>query len=70
MDRGDHGEPEHHPQHGHEDVEREARAEQHEPLETLHDATSRRQAQGLGLGALVGDEHRHRHHRDHQHREA
>ena len=33
VDGGDRGEHEHHPQHGHEDVEREPDAEQHHPLE-------------------------------------
>jgi hypothetical protein len=58
LDRGEPAEHDHHPQHRRQHVEREADAEQDEPLGALHQPAARAVPEALGLGALVGDEHR------------
>ena len=69
VDGGDGREHEHHPQHGHEDVEGEPDAEQHHPLEALHQPTPGVETERLRLGALVRDEHRQRDDGQHEDRE-
>ena len=60
LHRGERGEHEHDPQHRDEDVEREADAEEHDPLGALHEPAARVEAERLGPRPLVGDEHRER----------
>ena len=69
LHRGECREHEHDPEDGHEDVEREADAEEHQTLGALHEPAARGEAQRLGAGSLVGDEHRQREHREHEHRD-
>ena len=53
------GEDEHHPQHADEDrVEQQADAEEDDALGPLHEAAAGVEAERLGLGPLVGDQHR------------
>ena len=51
-------------------VEQEADAEGDDPLGALHEAATRVEAERLGLGPLVGDEHRRAEHGHRQHRDA
>ena len=68
--RGDRHEHDHDPEHRHQHVEREADAEQHHALGALHEPAARVVAETLGLGALVGDQHRQRDRREREHRAA
>ena len=52
---------------GHEDVEREADAEEHEPLGPLHEPAAGVEPERLGPGPLVGDQHRQREDRHGEH---
>ena len=68
--RGDRHEHDHDPEHRHQHVEREPDAEQHHALGALHEPAARVVAESLGLGALVGDQHRERDRREREHRAA
>ncbi len=69
LHRGDGGEDEHDPEDRHQDVERQTDAEEHEALGPFHDPAPGREPERLRLRPLVGDEHRQRKHREHQHGE-